>query len=108
MRERIERLMAELRMAGSRPPRAEVVARRVGVAMGVVAELRASGQLVPVADGIDYPPDVLAELMERLNEVAASGPLTIARVRDELQTSRRHANALVRNRATVTDATSSR
>ena len=98
--------MAELRIAGSRPPRAEAVARRLGVPVGVVAQLRASGRLVPVVDGIDYPPDVLAELMARLNDLAKRGPLAIARVRDELQTTRRHAHALLLYMASVGDANS--
>jgi hypothetical protein len=107
MRDRIERVMAELRMAGSRPPRVEVVARRAGLPMGVVDQLRASGQLVPLGEGIDYPFDVLAELIACLNDLAESGRLTIARVRDELQTTRRHASALLRYQAGVADATPS-
>jgi hypothetical protein len=95
MRGRIERLLTGLREAGYEPPRVEAVASRLGVPLGLVDALRRAGTLVSVAPGIDYPREVWDELRGRLARMAASGPLTIARVRRELRTSRRYAEAVL-------------
>ncbi len=95
MEARVRRLMAGLREAGAAPPRVEGVAARLGIPPGVVVQLRAAGELVQVADGIDYPRAVATELDARMEELAQHGPLTVARVRDALRTSRRHAEALL-------------
>jgi hypothetical protein len=100
MRERAERLLAGLREAGIDPPRAEAIAARLGLPAAVVAQLRASGELVALAPGIDLPRATWDELRERLDRLAERGPLTVARVRDELRASRRLAEAaLARRRA---------
>ncbi len=91
MRGRADRLLTELRGAGPSPPRAEAVARRIGLPVAVVEGLRQSGELVEVAPGIDYPADVLDELLARFTERAPS----VAEARDELGTTRRYAAALV-------------
>ena len=95
MRERVARLMAGLREAGAEPPRVEGIAARMGIPGGVVAQLRAAGELVQVGQAIDFPRAVAAELDARMDEMARHGPLTVARVRDTLRTSRRHAEALL-------------
>ena len=95
MRERVGRLMAGLRNAGAEPPRVDGVASRLGIPPGVIDQLRVAGELVQLADGIDYPRVVADELGGRLDEMARHGPLSVARVRDELHTSRRHAEALL-------------
>jgi hypothetical protein len=95
MEARVRRLMAGLREAGAAPPRVEGVAARLGIPPGVVAQLRDAGELVQVAEGIDYPRAVAAKLGARMQEMARHGPLTVARVRDTLRTSRRHAEALL-------------
>jgi hypothetical protein len=95
MRERVDRLLDGLREAGVSPPRVEGVAARLGIPEPVVALLRTSGELVPVADGIDYPRETWELLRERVDRLAASGPLTVARARDHLRTSRRHAEAIL-------------
>jgi hypothetical protein len=95
MRERVERLLAGLREVGSDPPRVGAVAARLGIPSDVVDQLRAAGELVDIGEGIDLPPDVLASLMGRIDEMARHGPLGVARVRDELRTSRRPAEALL-------------
>ena len=95
MRDRVGRLMAGLREAGAEPPRVEGVAARMGIPIGVIAQLRSAGELVQVADGIDYPRAVANELRAHLVELARDGPLTVSRVRDSLGTSRRHAEALL-------------
>lgn len=100
MRERVDRLLDELRIGGASPPRAESIAARVGVPVGLLESLRASGQLVHLADGIDYPRDVLEELDARLSSLAERGPVTVSRVRDGLGTTRRYAEALIAPRRT--------
>lgn len=95
-RERVERLLDELRAAGAAPPRVEGLAARLGITPALIAQLRASGRLVAVAPGIDYPPEVLDAMRRRLDELAIDGPLTAGRVADELGVSRRYAAALLR------------
>lgn len=98
MRERVERLLVGLRSAGAEPPRVEALAARLGIPPPVIEQLRTAGELVAVAPGIDYPRDVHAALLERLDRMAARGPMDVARVRDELRASRRYAEALLRAR----------
>lgn len=98
MLERVERLLEGLRESGLEPPRVEGVAARLGIPEGVVAQLRASGELVQLAPGIDYPRATWEALRERVDRLAASGPLTVARARDHLRTSRRHAEAILARR----------
>ena len=95
MRDRVGRLMTGLREAGAEPPRVDGVAARLGIPVGVVAQLRSAGELVHVAEGIDYPRGIADELGARLDEMARVGPLTVSGVRGQLRTSRRHAEALI-------------
>ena len=95
MRDRVERLMAGLREAGAEPPRVDGIAARVGIPVGVIDQLRSAGELVQMAEGIDYPRAVAEVLQARLQEMARHGPLSVTRIRDELRTSRRHAKALL-------------
>ena len=98
MRQRVERLLVGLRSAGVEPPRVDALASRLGIPPPIIDQLRAAGELVAVARGIDYPRDVHAALLERLDRMAARGPMDVARVRDELRASRRYAEALLRAR----------
>jgi hypothetical protein len=98
MRERVERLLMGLRSAGVEPPRVDALAARLGIPPPVIEQLRAAGELVALAPGIDYPRDVHAALVRRLDRMAARGPMDVARVRDELRASRRYAEALLRAR----------
>lgn len=93
MEERVGRLLDGLRAAGAEPPRVEGLAGRLGIPPSVVEQLRTAGLLRQVAPGIDYPSDVWSALQARLE--AMVGPLSVARVRDELGTSRRHAEAIL-------------
>ena len=93
MAERVDRLLEGLRSAGAAPPRVDGIAARLGIPPAVVDQLRAGGQLRQVAPGIDYPADVWSALQERLDGMR--GPMSVARLRDELRTSRRHAEAIV-------------
>jgi hypothetical protein len=85
-------LLAELDAAGASPPRAEAIARRLGVAAWIVAAVRSSGELVSVAPGIDYSRSMLDRLLAELRAVGVS---SVAEARDELDTTRRYAAALL-------------
>jgi hypothetical protein len=93
MAERVDRLLEGLRAAGADPPRVDALASRLGIPPTVIGQLRAGGVLRQVAPGIDYPSDVWSALHARLEGM--SRPLTVGRVRDELRTSRRHAEAII-------------
>ncbi len=96
MRARVDRLLGGLREAGAAPPPIDGIAARLGIPAGVVAQLRAAGEVVSVAPGIDYPRATWLEISERLDRLARGGPLNAARVRDDLRASRRHADAILR------------
>jgi Elongation factor SelB, winged helix len=93
MSERVDRLLAGLRASGAAPPRVDGIAARLGIPPAVLDQLRAGGVLRQVAPGIDYPADVWSALQARIEGMG--GSLSIARVRDELHTSRRHAEAII-------------
>jgi hypothetical protein len=93
MSERVDRLLEGLRAAGAAPPRVDGLAARLGIPPHVVEQLRRAGMLRAVAPGIDYPVDVWSALQARLEGMR--GPLSVARLRDELRTSRRHAEAIL-------------
>jgi hypothetical protein len=95
MRERADRLLEGLREAGADPPRVDGLAARLGITPAVLAQLRRSGELISVGAGMDYPRDVWASIGARVDRLAARGPLNVARLRDELRTSRRHAEAIL-------------
>lgn len=93
MAERVDRLLEGLRAAGVSPPRIEGLAARLGIPPTVIDQLRGAGVLRQVAPGIDYPGDVWSALSARVDEMP--GQVTTARLRDELRTSRRHAEAIL-------------
>jgi hypothetical protein len=93
MAERVDRLMDGLRSTGAEPPRVDGLAARLGIPPTVIDQLRAGGMLRQIAPGVDYPADVWSALQARLSGM--SGALSVARVRDELHTSRRHAEAIL-------------
>ena len=95
MRERVDRLLARLRETGASPPRVDGAAARMGIPPDVLQQLRRSGELVSAAPGIDFASDTWDALQDRIDGLAAYGPLTVARVRDGLRTSRRHAEAIL-------------
>jgi hypothetical protein len=95
LRERVDRLLDGLREAGAEPPRVDGIAARLGVTPAALAQLRQSGELVAVAPGIDYPRDVWETLRSHVDRLSRSGGMTVARLRDELRTSRRHAEAIL-------------
>lgn len=93
MAERVERLLEGLRSAGAAPPRVDGLAARLGIPPAVIEQLRLGGVLRHIAPGIDYPSDVWSALSARLEGMG--GSVSVARVRDELRTSRRHAEAII-------------
>ena len=93
MAERVDRLLEGLSSARAEPPRVEGLAARLGIPPAVIDQLRAGGVLRQIAPGIDYPADVWSTLLARVT--AMSGSLSVARLRDELHTSRRHAEAIL-------------
>jgi hypothetical protein len=95
MRERADRLLDGLREAGAEPPRVDGPAARLGITPAVLAQLRSGGELVAIGSGIDYPAEVWASIAARTDRLAERGPLSVARLRDELHTSRRHAEAIL-------------
>jgi hypothetical protein len=95
MRERVETLLAGMRAAGAAPPPIDGIAARLGIPVSVLAQLRAAGELVSVAPGIDYPRDVWEGLRARIDALATRDRLTVGPLRDQLRASRRHAEALL-------------
>ena len=93
MAERVDRLMEGLRSTGAAPPRVDGFAARLGIPPALLDQLRAAGMLRQIAPGIDYPADVWSELVARVEEMR--GPMSVARLRDELRTTRRHAEAIL-------------
>jgi selenocysteine-specific elongation factor len=77
-----------LRAAGHEPPNAD------DLEAGDLAALRAAGRAVRVGRSMYAHPDALAAVRARVEAVvAAEGAITLARLRDELQTSRKFAQA---------------
>jgi hypothetical protein len=95
MRERVDRLLDGLRESRAEPPRIDGIAARLGITPSVLAQLRQSGELVSVGPGIDYPRDVWEWISERLNGMGRGGVLNVGHARDELRTTRRHAEAIL-------------
>jgi hypothetical protein len=93
MDERVRRLLEGLRAAGAEPPRVDGIAARLGIPPMVIDQLRQGGVLRRIAPGIDYPADVWSSLHARVE--AMRGQRSVGRVRDELRTSRRHAEAIL-------------
>jgi hypothetical protein len=98
MRGRMDRLMATLLEAGAMPPPVDGVAARLGIPDALIDHLRAIGDLVLVAPRIDYPRGRWDEISRRLDRLSAHQPLSVRLVRDELGTTRRHAEAILRHR----------
>jgi len=86
-------LEERLRTAGHEPPREDELGEDHAEAL---AELRAAGRAVRVGRAMYAHPEAIAAVAERVRAiVAAEGGVTLARLRDELGTSRRYAQALL-------------
>jgi hypothetical protein len=97
MRERVDQLLATLAAAGATPPAAESVGTRLGIPPALIDQLRAAGELISVAPRIDYPRSAWLEISHRLDLLADADAPSVRRVRDELGTARRHAEAILRH-----------
>ena len=97
MRERVDLLLATLTAAGAAPPPAEGVAARLGIPAALVDQLRAAGELVSVGPRIDLTRESWDRVAARLDRLAASGPLSVALVRDDLDTARRFAERILQH-----------
>jgi hypothetical protein len=95
MQERVDRLLEGLRESRAEPPRVDGIAARLGITPAVLSQLRQSGELVSVAPGIDYPRDVWEWISGRLEGMGRGGVLNVGHARDELRTTRRHAEAIL-------------
>jgi selenocysteine-specific elongation factor len=85
-------LEARLRAAGHEPP----TEAELGAAAADLPALRAAGRAVRVGRAMHAHPDAIADVRDRVVAiVAAEGEVTLARLRDELQTSRKFAQALL-------------
>ena len=95
MQQRVDELMGALALGGATPPPAERIAAGLGIPPAMLDQLRASGELVAAAPRIDYPRASWADIDAKLGVLAAAGPLSVRTVRDELGTTRRHAEAIL-------------
>ena len=86
-------LVARLRTAGFEPPAESELAPEEACELGA---LRETGQAVRVGRVLHYHPDALADVESRLVSVLErEGSISLAELRDELDTSRKFAQALL-------------
>ena len=97
MRERVDQLLATLAAGGATPPPVNGVATRLGIPPALVGQLRAAGELVSVAPRIDYPRESWLEISRRIDLLATDGPPSVRMVRDDLDTARRFAEAILQH-----------
>jgi selenocysteine-specific elongation factor len=85
-------LEARLRDAGHEPP----TEADLGAGAAELAALRAAGRAVRVGRSMHAHPDAIAAVRARVTAIVdAEGAITLARLRDELGTSRKYAQALL-------------
>jgi selenocysteine-specific elongation factor len=85
-------LEARLRAAGHEPPNEA----DLGADAAEIAALREAGRAVRVGRSMYAHPDAIADVRDRVVAIVeAEGDITLARLRDELQTSRKFAQALL-------------
>jgi selenocysteine-specific elongation factor len=85
-------LERRLRAAGTRPPSDA----ELGEDARYLPELRAAGRIVRVGRSMHAHVEAIEQLSELVGEIIRTeGPLTLARLRDELGSSRRYAQALL-------------
>jgi selenocysteine-specific elongation factor len=97
---RVESLLDALLADGLEPRGVDALAATVGMtgdeARGLLEELALEGRVAAVKPGIYYHPDGLAEARRRVVSLCRrDGSVTIARLRDELRTSRKYTQALL-------------
>jgi hypothetical protein len=97
MQERLDRLVATLEAGGATPPPAEGVAIRLGIPLALLDRMRSAGDLLDVGPRIDYPRAAWLRISETLDRLAADEVPSVREVRNELATTRRHAEAILRH-----------
>lgn len=91
-----EALLAALRAEPFAPPRLSQAAARAGASVALVRELEAAGDLVRVDDDLAVTGDAVEAAAARLREAyAREGPLTAARAKQVLGTTRKYAIPLL-------------
>jgi selenocysteine-specific elongation factor len=86
------RLEARLREAGHEPPSED----ELGPAAAELQALRAAGRAVRVGRSLYAHPDAISAVRDRVVAIVeAEGDVTLARLRDDLGTSRKFAQALL-------------
>jgi hypothetical protein len=103
MRGRVDELLRTLTAAGAKPPPTAAVAARLGIPAALLDQLRASGELVSLGPRIDLTRESWATIQARLERLAASGPPSVANVRDDLGTARRFAERILQRWAPLRD-----
>lgn len=90
----VERLLEEFRSSPYAPP--SVAQCREAVGDEVLQTLLRKGRLIRVSDDVVFAADVYEEMVERIvRRLQGDGPLTVAEVRDLLETTRRYTVALL-------------
>jgi hypothetical protein len=97
MRERLDQLLTTLSAGGATPPSADSVGAQLGIPPALIDQLRAAGELISPAPRIDYPRESWLEISHKLDLLADGSAPSVRRVRDELGTARRHAEAILRH-----------
>jgi len=91
-----ENLLSVLMKEPFRPPSGEELLARAGCDQELLAALTEQGQIVRVDDGLYFGRPAYEEVLAQVRAViAAEGELTVARLRDDLDTSRKYALALL-------------
>jgi hypothetical protein len=73
------------------------LAARLGIPGALVDQLRATGDLISIGPRIDVTRASWATIATRLDRLAADGPVSVAIVRDDLDTARRFAERLLQH-----------
>jgi hypothetical protein len=97
MRERVELLLATVTAAGAKPPPVEGVASRLGIPGALLDQLRSTGDLISIGPRIDVTRQSWGTIAARLDRLAVDGPVSVAIVRDDLDTARRFAERILQH-----------
>jgi selenocysteine-specific elongation factor len=93
---RVDRVLGELRAAGTSPPGRHELETRYGLGSDELAVLIERGELVEIASDLIYPRDTLDQMISAVvASLRQSGTITVAGVRDLTGTSRKYSLALL-------------
>lgn len=89
-------LLDELRRAGASPPTRADLETRPGMSPELLQALADRSDVIEVAADLVYHPEIYEGLVQRIvDEIRSGGSISVAQVRDLLDTSRRYALALM-------------